>query len=240
MAGILVIIPTYNEAGNVAEVVDRVFQLQIEQLGMLIVDDRSPDGTAARVSALKQRYPRLHLLVRRDQPRGLGRAYLDGYRVALRRGYDVIIQMDADLSHDPQDIPQLLTTAQTADWVIASRYLNGVSVLNWSLERLLLSVMANRYARWITGMPICDCTAGYKCFRVAMLRQIPLNSVRSNGYAFQIEMNFKVWKRGGRIREIPIVYHGRQAGRSKMTVAIKVEAFLLVLKLKLFSLFGKF
>ena len=179
-------------------------------------------------------------LLERPGKMGLGTAYITGFRYALEKGYDYIFEMDADMSHDPRELPNFLKASETADVVIGSRYIKGVNVINWPLSRLMLSIFASKYTRLVTGLPLNDCTAGYKCFRREVLETIPLNEVRSNGYSFQIEMNFKAWKRGFRIVEIPIIFYDRTVGKSKMSRKIMIEAALMVWKLRFASIFGKY
>ncbi len=233
----LVIIPTYNERENIQQVLDIVFELSIPDLDVLVIDDNSPDGTAELVKAYQKKNPHVHLLERPGKL-GLGTAYIQGFQYALEHGYDFIFEMDADLSHDPRDIPRFLEAIADADVVIGSRYLRGVNVINWPLRRLFLSVMANKYTKFVTGLPLEDSTGGYKCFRRRVLEAIPLDKIRSNGYAFQIELNFKAWKRGFRLKEIPIIFYDRTAGKSKMSRTIILEAAILVWKLRFWSLFG--
>lgn len=235
----LVIIPTYNEKDNIEKILNSIFALKIPDLDVLVIDDNSPDGTADIVRKLMEKNSRIHLLQRKGKL-GLGTAYVEGFRYALQRDYQYIFEMDADLSHDPREIPNFLEAIKDADLVIGSRYLTGVNVINWPLMRLFISVMANKYTRVITGMPITDCTSGYKCFRRTVLESIPMDQVRSNGYSFQIEVHFKVWKRGFRIKEIPIIFYDRTVGSSKMNRKIVFEAALMVWKLRLFSLFGRY
>lgn len=235
----LVIIPTYNEAENIYKVLDEIFELGISNLDILIVDDNSPDGTAEKVKSYPKKDHNIYL-VQRPGKLGLGTAYIKGFKFALEKNYDYIFEMDADFSHDPKEIPKMLQEIKDVDLVIGSRYIKGVNVINWPLSRLFLSVMASKYTRIITGMPIYDCTGGYKCFRKAVLKAIPLDEVKSNGYSFQIEMNFKAWKRKFRIKEIPIIFYDRTVGQSKMTRKIMFEAAFMVWKLKLFSIFGKY
>lgn len=235
----LLIIPTYNEIENIQRVLEMVFGLNIAGLEVLIIDDNSPDGTAALVKQLAQRFQGLYI-IERPGKMGLGTAYISGFQYALENGYDYIMEMDADLSHDPREIPNFLALMEEADLVVGSRYIKGVNVINWPLARLALSVFASKYTRIITGMPIHDCTSGYKCFRREVLESIPLEQVRSNGYSFQIEMNFKAWKRGFTIREHPIIFTDRTVGQSKMSRKIMVEAALMVWKLRLRSLIGKY
>lgn len=232
---ILIIIPTYNESDNVRAITEAVFAAHAG-VEILIVDDNSPDGTGALVKQLQQNETRLHLLERAGKL-GLGTAYCEGFMYAIENNYDVVFEMDADFSHDPKEIPKFLEALKNADVVLGSRYLTGVNVVNWPMQRLLLSWFANQYTRWITRMPIHDATGGYKCFRVDVLRTINLQKIHSNGYAFQIEMNFKCWRRGARIVEIPIVFVDRLNGVSKMSKNIIWEAAWLVWKLRFSSIF---
>ncbi len=233
----LLIIPTYNERENIQKVLDIVFDLHIPELDVLIIDDNSPDGTAEVVKAYQKQNSHVKLLERPGKL-GLGTAYIEGFKYALQHGYEFIFEMDADLSHDPKDIPRFLEAITDADLVIGSRYLRGVNVINWPLRRLFLSVMANKYTKVITGLPLEDSTGGFKCFRRRVLEAIPLDEIHSNGYAFQIELNFKAWKRGFKIKEIPIIFYDRTAGKSKMSKSIIFEAAFLVWKLRILSLFG--
>ncbi len=234
----LVIIPTYNERDNVGELIARLLALPCS-VDVLVVDDGSPDGTAEVVRTLMGREPRVHLL-QRPGKMGLGSAYRDGFRYALEHGAEYIFEMDADFSHDPAVIPKFLEAAQDADLVLGSRYLHGkVTVVNWPLDRLILSYTANLYTRLVTGLPVHDATGGFKCFRRRALEAIRLDRVASDGYAFQIEMSFKCWKKGFRIREIPIVFVDRRAGVSKMNRRIIWEAAGLVWRLRFLSLLGR-
>jgi dolichol-phosphate mannosyltransferase len=234
----LVIIPTYDERDNVVPLLDRLLRLPFG-LEVLVVDDSSPDGTADLVAERMAHEPRIHLL-RRPAKLGLGSAYRDGFRYALEHGAEFIFEMDADFSHDPEAIGSFLEAAAAHDLVLGSRYLNGgVTVVNWPLSRLILSFSANLYTRWVTGLPVHDATGGFKCFRRRALEGIRLDKVRSDGYAFQIEMSFKCWKRGFRICEIPILFVDRRAGTSKMNRRIVWEAVWLVWRLRLTDLFGR-
>ncbi len=232
----LVIIPTYNELENIGALLDQLIALP-HGLDVLVVDDASPDGTAALVEERMRREPRIHLL-KRPGKMGLGSAYRDGFRYALDHGAEYIFEMDADFSHDPNAIGDFLVAARDADVVLGSRYIGGVRVVNWPLNRLILSRSANVYTRLITGLPVHDATGGFKCFRRRALEGIRLDRVRSDGYAFQIEVSFKCWKRGFKIREIPIVFVDRRAGVSKMNRRIIWEAAGLVWRLRLMSLLG--
>ncbi len=233
----LVIIPTYNESDNIEVLLDRLLGLP-HGLEVLVVDDNSPDGTAARVAARRERDPRVHLL-QRPSKMGLGSAYRDGFRYALARGAEYVFEMDADFSHDPDAIGEFLHHAQDNDLVLGSRYLHGVTVVNWPLSRLILSYTANVYARWVTGLPVRDATGGFKCFRRRALEAVRLDRVRSDGYAFQIEMSFKCWRRGMRLCEIPILFVDRRAGVSKMSRRIIWEALWMVWRLRFDSLLGR-
>ncbi len=232
------VIPTYNEAGNIERMLQKIFSLNLPKLEVLIVDDNSPDGTAELVTLRSKYDPRVHL-IRRPGKLGLGTAYVAGFQYALQNGYDLVLEMDADFSHNPEDLPRLINGINNFDLVIGSRYLTGVNVINWPLSRLLLSVFASWYTRKITRMPIRDCTSGFKCFHRRVLEAIDLDHIVSNGYAFQIELHYKAWRKGFRIGEIPIVFTERLSGRSKMSRQIQYEAALMVWKLKLRDLFGK-
>jgi len=233
----LVLVPTYNEAENMRELVPRVLE-QDPGIEILVIDDNSSDGTGELVTQLMKGEPRLHLLSR-PRKMGLGTAYVDGFRYALERDYELVFEMDADFSHDPDSIPAFLEAAPDADLVVGSRYLNGVTVVNWPLGRLILSYCANLYTRIITGMPLKDATGGFKCFRRKTLENLALENVHSDGYGFQIEINYKVYRKGLRIREIPIVFVDRRVGISKMNRRIVWEAMWLVWKLRFLDLTGR-
>ena len=235
---VLVIVPTYSERENIEHVLDVLLSLDVD-LGVLVVDDNSPDGTGAFVDEYREREPRVHVL-HRPGKMGLGSAYIRGFNWALEEtDAKFVFEMDADFSHDPRAIPEFLAKTGEADLVIGSRYLEGITVMNWPLRRLALSVGANIYTRVITGMPLKDATGGFKCFSRKVLEALPLDTIRSDGYSFQIEMNFHVWKRKFRIVEIPIIFVDRQEGTSKMSRRIVYEAVFLVWKLRLASMFGK-
>ncbi|MEI6081714.1 MAG: polyprenol monophosphomannose synthase [Verrucomicrobiota bacterium] len=227
----LVVVPTYNERENLPNLVERLFALteRGEILEILIVDDGSPDGTGQWVSETATRDPRLHLLSRTAK-NGLGRAYVAGFQWALEHDYDLVVQMDADFSHSPEDVPNLLEGIRTtgADLAIGSRYVGGIRVINWPLKRLVLSVGASYYVKWITGLPVWDPTGGFKCWRRRTLEAIDLPTVKSNGYGFQIEMNHRTWTRGFKVAEVPIIFADRIEGVSKMSKKIVVEALLMV------------
>jgi len=234
----LVVIPTYNEVGNLAPLVEQVLA-QDPRLDILVVDDGSPDGTGPLADSLAAKQPRMQVL-HRPGKLGLGTAYIMGFRWALERGYDYVFEMDADFSHDPAHLKEFLKAVIEADLVIGSRYLGGrVTVVNWPMGRLLLSYCANIYARWITGLHIWDLTGGFKCFRRRVLEAIDLSRVRSNGYGFQIEMSVRAWRKGFTLKEIPIVFVDRTEGQSKMNRAIVREAVWMVPRLRLMAWFGR-
>ena len=234
----LVIVPTYNERFNIARLIPAVLA-QDPSLEMLVVDDASPDGTGGVVDAIAANNDRVHV-IHREGKLGLGTAYIAGFRWALERKYDLIFEMDADFSHNPERLPEFLETVREADLVLGSRYQDGrVNVVNWPMSRLFLSYAANIYARAVTGLPVSDTTGGFKCFRRNVLESIDLTSVKSNGYAFQIEMSFRAWKRGFRLVEIPIVFVDRTEGVSKMSKKIVREAIWMVWRLRWWSLTGR-
>jgi dolichol-phosphate mannosyltransferase len=234
----LVVMPTYNEAENIPCILPEVLK-QGPQFDILVVDDNSPDGTANLVKELQKQYPNRIFLLERPEKAGLGRAYIAGFKYALERKYEYILEMDSDFSHDPRVLPRFLEAIQDADLVLGSRYITGVNVINWPLKRLLLSYGASFYTRFITGMPVKDPTGGFKCFRRKVLESINLDRIHSGGYSFQIEMSFRTWKKGFRIKEIPIIFTDRVEGKSKMSPKIVREAIWMVWKLKLQSLFGR-
>jgi dolichol-phosphate mannosyltransferase len=234
----LVIVPTYNESQNIPTLVRAVLDAD-PRLDILVVDDNSPDKTGDMVEALGRTEPRLHLL-RRPGKMGLGTAYRDGFRWALARDYELILEMDADFSHSPTHLPEFLAAAEKADFVLGSRYLDGkVTIVNWPISRLLLSYGANIYARIITGMKLWDATGGFKCFHRRVLEAIDLGDVRSNGYAFQIEMSFRAMRKGFKPIEIPIVFTDRTEGESKMSGHIVREAIFMVWRLRWWALTGR-
>jgi len=230
----LVIIPTYDEMDNIPKLIPQVLDKD-ERVDLLVVDDNSPDGTGSYVEELSKSNSRIHVL-RRPKKNGLGTAYCDGFKYALSKNYSFVFEMDADFSHDPKEIPNFLKAIEDADLVLGSRYISGVNVINWPMRRLLLSYFANYYSRLVTGLKIADATGGFKCFRREVLQAIDLDKIKSNGYAFQIEMSFKAYKKGFRIKEIPIIFHDRTAGHSKMSKKIVREAVLMVWILRLKSL----
>ena len=232
----LVVIPTYNEAVNLPSLVPQILA-QDPRLEVLVVDDASPDGTGRLVDEMAQGTARVHAL-HREAKLGLGTAYIAGFQWALERGYDYVFEMDADFSHNPDSLPVFLRELESADLVLGSRYLHGVTVVNWPLSRLILSYSANVYSRVVTGMNVKDLTGGFKCFRRRVLEAIDWNRVKSDGYGFQIEINFKAWRKGFRIQEIPILFVDRKAGESKMSRRIVREAAWMVWRLRLLDLLG--
>jgi len=235
---LLVIIPTYNERENVPRVVPRVLS-QDPRIDVLIVDDDSPDGTADLAREMAEENPRVHVL-RRTGERGLGPAYIEGFRWGLERDYELLFEMDADLSHPPRHLPAFIEEAGESDVVIGSRYTGGrVTVVNWPIRRLLLSYFGTVYARFVTGLPVSDATGGYNCFRREVLEALDLDRIESNGYAFQIELKLRAWRKGFRIAEIPIVFTERDTGESKMSKKIVREAVWKVWKLRFLELVGK-
>ena len=232
----LVISPTYNERKNIQSLVEQVLEPNPDY-HLLVVDDNSPDKTAEKVKKLQQLYPNLHLEERPGKA-GLGTAYLFGFQWALDRHFEAIVQMDADLSHDPKDVPRLVAELENHDLVIGSRYVEGVSVVNWPIRRLILSYSANLYSRIITGMPINDATGGFKAWRGSLLDTIRLEKVRSQGYSFQIEMNFRAWRLEASIKEETIIFVDRTIGESKMSKSIMYEAIWMVWRLRIWKLFG--
>ena len=235
----VVVIPTYNEAATIEAVLDRVLGLD-GAFAALVVDDGSPDGTAALVDAVRQRHPGRVGLIERAGKLGLGTAYLAGFRAALAAGFAYVCEMDADFSHNPSDLVRLVAACEAgADVAIGSRYVGGLRILNWPLGRLVLSYGAGVYTRAITRLPVQDVTAGFKCFRREVLEAVDLDHVRSNGYSFQIEMNYRAWRKGFTLVEVPIVFTERSEGESKMTKGIVREAALKVWQFRLLSLVGR-
>ena len=231
----LIISPTYNEEKNIQQLVDLVLG-ENPEFHLLIVDDNSPDGTGDKVKSLQSVYKNLFLETR-SKKSGLGTAYIFGFKWALKKKYDHIIQMDADLSHNPKDLPRMVKNLKDNDVVIGSRYINGISVVNWPLRRLMLSYGANAYSRIITGMPIMDGTGGFKAWKVSLLQKISLSEVQSQGYSFQIEMNFRSWRLGAKIKEESIIFFDRTVGESKMSKNIVYEAIFMVWRLRLWKIF---
>ena len=232
----LVISPTYNERKNIKLLVDMVLG-NYPDFDLLIIDDSSPDGTSEKVKDLQSKYENLYLEIR-GKKSGLGTAYIYGFKWALDHKYDRIVQMDADLSHNPKDLPMLVKNLDEYDLVIGSRYIRGISVVNWPLRRLMLSYGANTYSRIITGMPIMDGTGGFKAWKSEVLSDIDLDSVRSQGYSFQIEMNFRAWIKGYSLKEHAIIFIDRTIGESKMSRSIMFEAVWMVWRLRIWRIFG--
>jgi len=232
----LIIIPTYNEIDNIEKLLEQVLA-KSETIEVLVIDDNSPDGTALRVKFMQSSEPRIHILERPGKM-GLGSAYVTGFKYALERDYDYIMEMDADFSHNPEDIPLLLNAAKKYDLVIGSRYCEGVNIIHWPIKRLLISYFASKYVRTITRMPVKDPTSGFKCFQRKVLENIDLDKILSDGYAFQIEMNFRAWVKGFHIKEIPIVFTERKNGVSKMSRRIVWEAAWMVWRLEFMRILG--
>ncbi|HLR32577.1 MAG TPA: polyprenol monophosphomannose synthase [Fodinibius sp.] len=234
----LVIVPTYNESHNISRLIDKV--MSMADIDLLIIDDGSPDGTADIVKERQGHCDKRLILIERSGKLGLGTAYVRGFHYALENGYTYICEMDADFSHDPADLPRLIREVKEGrtDVAIGSRYANGISIINWPLSRLILSYSANLYARFITGLPIFDTTAGFKCIHRDVLKTISVDNIRSNGYAFQIELHFRAWKAGFNLKEVAIIFRERQEGVSKMSKSIVWEAIWRVWTLKIQSITG--
>ena len=230
----IVICPTYNEIKNIAKLIQKI--LDDNNYDLLVIDDNSPDGTSEKVKEYQKIYKNLFLEIR-ESKQGLGTAYIHGFNWAIQKGYDSVVQMDADLSHNPKDLNRLIKNLENNDLVIGSRYVQGVSVVNWPIRRLILSYGANIYTKFITGMPINDGTGGFKAWKVSLLKKIKLNLIKSQGYSFQIEMNFWAWVLNAKIIEIPIIFVDRTIGESKMSRKIMIEAILVVLKLRFLKIF---
>ncbi|MCD8167690.1 MAG: polyprenol monophosphomannose synthase [Bacteroides sp.] len=237
----IVIIPTYNERENIEKIVRTVLGLE-KVFHLLIIDDGSPDGTASIIKELRQEFPEQLFLVERTGKLGLGTAYIAGFKWALERSYAYIFEMDADFSHNPEDLPRLYKACAEdgGDVAIGSRYVSGVNVVNWPMGRVLMSYFASKYVRIITGLPVHDTTAGFKCYRRQVLETIDLDNIRFKGYAFQIEMKFTAYKCGFKIIEVPVIFINRELGTSKMNSSIFGEAVFGVIKLKLYSWFHKY
>ena len=245
MSNALVIIPTYNEKENIVQIIHAVFA-QPKDFHLLIIDDNSPDGTANLIKEQQELFntpseKKLHLLQRAGKL-GLGTAYIEGFKIALKHNYEYVLEMDADFSHDPRDLQRLYLACEEGgnDWAVGSRYSSGVNVVNWPMKRVLLSYFASKYVRIVTGIPIHDTTAGFVCYRKKVLEKIPLEKVKFVGYAFQIEMKFLTWKYGFKITEVPIIFTDRTLGQSKMSVGIFKEGFLGVIQMTVRSWFRKF
>ncbi len=233
----LIIIPTYNELENIKKMIPEIFGLYPDNMDILIVDDGSPDGTGNFVDELSKKEERVKI-IHRAKKSGLGTAYIEGFKFALKNNYDLIFEMDADFSHDPKEIKNFLIAIKSQDLVLGSRYISGISVVNWPMRRLILSYLANLYTRIITGLPIKDATGGFKCYRRKVLESINLSKIKSNGYAFQIEMTFKAWKNKFSVSEIPIIFIDRTTGTSKMSKKIVREAIVMVWILRIRSILG--
>jgi dolichol-phosphate mannosyltransferase len=233
----LIVIPTYNERENLEPLVRQI--LGHEGCRVMVVDDQSPDGTGDLADALAREFPDRIDVVHRTGKRGLGRSYVDGFRLALDRDTDLICQMDADFSHDPKYLPDLIAASADYDLVVGSRYLNGISVVNWPLQRLVLSTFANRYIRSVTGLAVRDCTGGFRCWRRDALARIPLARIVSDGYSFMVEMLFEAARHKCRIGEVPIVFVERRMGTSKLTSGVLAESLLMPWRLRLRTLLGR-
>jgi len=232
----LIVTPTFNERKNIGELVEKLFTIN-SNYHILVVDDSSPDGTADLVNELKNNYPNIHLMSRSEKL-GLGTAYIEGFKYALEKDFDCVVQMDADMSHNPDDVPRLIAAIDANDLVLGSRYYDGVNVVNWPIRRLIISYSANLYSRIVTRLPVKDATGGFKCWRREVLKAIDLDSIKSQGYSFQIEMTFRAWLKGYRIKEIPIIFVDRTVGESKMTRKIMLEAAIMIFRLRVWKIFG--
>ena len=234
----LIIIPTYNEKENIEKIILKVFSLDVD-FDILIVDDGSPDGTANIVKEIQKSFPKKLHIVERTGKLGLGTAYIFGFKWALKNNYDYIFEMDADFSHNPDDLIRLYKACheEKGDVAIGSRYIKGVNIVNWPMSRLLMSFFASKYVKIITGMPIHDSTAGFKCYKRSVLEKINLEKIQFVGYAFQIEMKFTAWKYGFNVVEVPVIFTDRQEGASKMSGGIFFEAFFGVMQMKIKSYF---
>lgn len=238
MSDSLIIIPTFNEKENIENIIKKVFSLK-KEFNILIVDDNSLDGTANIVKTLQKKYPKKLFIQERSAKLGLGTAYIHGFNWALKKDYEFVFEMDADFSHNPDDLIKLYDVVKNndGDLAIGSRYVKGVNIVNWPMSRLLLSFFASKYVKIITGMPIHDSTAGFKCYKKKVLQKIKLDKIQFVGYAFQIEMKFKAWKYGFRVVEVPVIFTDRKEGVSKMSGGIFFEAMFGVLQMKIKSIF---
>jgi dolichol-phosphate mannosyltransferase len=228
----IAVVPTYNERANLAELVEKIHQAA-KGLHILIVDDNSPDGTGALADELRQKHPDQIFVLHREKKEGLGKAYVDGFNEALKKDYEYILQMDADLSHDPAHLPRFFEQIENHDLVVGSRYLHGISVVNWDLKRLIMSKLATNYVRFVTRMPFTDATSGFKCWRRAALEAIGYEDVFSSGYVFLVEMKYKAYRRGFRVTEVPIIFVERKSGNSKLDWSVIWEAIWGVLRLRI-------
>lgn len=232
----LIIIPTYNEIDNIEKMIRTLFSLY-PTISLLIIEDGSPDGTAAVVKKLQSEFKNLFMIERKGKL-GLGTAYVTGFKYALEKNFDYVFEMDCDFSHDPVAVQDLLAAALENDMVIGSRYIDGIRIINWPFKRLLLSYGASLYTRFITGIPIFDTTGGFKCFTKKALLALDLDKIISNGYSFQLELNYKIWAKGMKIKEVPIIFYERRDGQSKMNGGIIFEAVFAVFFLRLKKIFG--
>ena len=232
----VIIIPTYNEIDNIEKMIRALFSLY-PTISLLIIEDGSPDGTAAVVKKLQTEFNNLSMIERRGKL-GLGTAYVTGFKYALEKNFQYVFEMDCDFSHDPVAVQDLLSAAVENDMVIGSRYIDGIRIINWPFKRLLLSYGASLYTRFITGIPVFDTTGGFKCFTRKALLSLDLSKIISNGYSFQLELNYKIWAKGLRIKEVPIIFYERRDGQSKMSGGIIFEAVFAVFFLRLKKLFG--
>lgn len=237
----IVIIPTYNEIENIEGIISEILSLYLD-IHILIVDDGSPDGTGDKVREMQKQFEGLIYMIERSEKSGLGTAYITGFKYALEHDYDYIFEMDADFSHNPKDLVKLYDACVNGgyDLAVGSRYITGVNVVNWPMSRVMMSYFASIYVKFITGMPISDATAGFKCYTKAVLEKIDLDSIRFVGYAFQIEMKFRAWRYNFKIKEVPIIFTDRTKGTSKMSTQIFAEAFFGVIKLKVLSFFQSY
>ena len=232
----IIVTPTYNERKNIEELLNTIFTID-SNYHVLVVDDNSPDDTGAIVKELQSNYSNLHLLSR-VKKQGLGSAYVAGFKYALKGNYDKIVQMDADMSHDPKDVVSLISELDNSDVVIGSRYISGINVVNWPIRRLIISYGANIYTRLITGLPVKDATGGFKCWKREVLESLDLDNVRSQGYSFQIEMTYRAWLQNFKIKEVPIIFVDRTIGESKMNRSVMLEAAIMIPRLRLWKFFG--
>lgn len=232
----LVIIPTFNEIDNIDRMINTLFGLYPE-MSLLIIEDGSPDGTADVVRENQKKYTNLHMIERTGKL-GLGTAYITGFKWALEKEYEYVFEMDCDFSHDPEQVKDLLEAAQTNDLVIGSRYIDGIRIINWPFKRLLLSYLASIYTRFVTGIPVFDTTGGFKCFTRKALTTLNLDNIISKGYIFQLELNYKVWLSGLKVKEVPIIFYERRDGESKMAGGIIFEALFAVIRLRMMAIAG--
>ncbi|WP_096910303.1 polyprenol monophosphomannose synthase [Halobacteriovorax marinus] len=234
----LIIIPTYNEIDNIERMITTLFSLH-QGVHLLIIEDGSPDGTADVVKKYQEQYPEQLHMIQRTGKLGLGTAYVTGFKWALERKYEFVFEMDCDFSHDPAQVPDLLEAAQSNDLVIGSRYIDGIRIINWPFRRLLLSYLASIYTRFVTNIPVYDTTGGFKCFTRKALESLNLDKIISKGYIFQLELNYKVWSKGLKVKEVPIIFYERRDGQSKMAGGIIFEALFSVLRLRVHKILGK-